>query len=264
MLRGSRGLGELSWQCGLRFANRFEFGKPGSPCLGLTLGRHDALAELFSHQRQPQHVALEQLAKAGKHGRFLLVLEYVELADDVVALAAGADEFAEGGPTVACDALLVDGLGQHPRYKERVVPDVLSHGALSIEGRSFAENRIRGRDHLGEFAKRVALTAAVDKQAVFFRKTAQDARHVAGDLGIVETELALEDGSDFVMEKGLERVSLRRHTRLLGRIQTDASERPECNVRSAGRKPGHAELAFYCGLDYLSFASGEVIFITFP
>ena len=54
-----------------------------------------ARPELFAHQRQAQNPALKAVREAREERRFLLVFEKIELADDEVALLAGANQLVE-------------------------------------------------------------------------------------------------------------------------------------------------------------------------
>ena len=54
-------------------------------------------AEIVAHQGEAEDAALKAVGEAREERRFLLVFEEIELADDEVALLAGANELFELG-----------------------------------------------------------------------------------------------------------------------------------------------------------------------
>jgi hypothetical protein len=95
-----------------------------------------ARAQFFAHQREAEDAALEAVGEAREERRFLLIFEEVELADDEVALLAGAGSARRGWADDGADAAVgAHGLGIHAGDEQRVVADVLAQArSASNEG----------------------------------------------------------------------------------------------------------------------------------
>ena len=107
------------------------------------------------------------------------------------------------------------GFGIHAGNEERIVADVLAHGALGIEGGRRAVDRVRGCHHFRQLFDGAARVVPYFIEIFGLRELAEQTRHIIGYVGIVQAELAFITIADRLVEERLER--MRMHSTSRGR-----------------------------------------------
>src|SRR5579863_4900504 len=106
---------------------------------------------------ETKNAMLKRIRKLPVQRSFFLILKYIELADDVVALFAHANQLGQSRLLRTAARIRLDCLGTHAGKKKCVVADVLSDRALGDERSRRAMDRVGGAHHLSKLLDRAPL-----------------------------------------------------------------------------------------------------------
>jgi len=159
---------------------------------------------------ETKNAMLKRIRELPVQRSFFFIFKYVELADDVVALFAHANQFGQCRLLRTAARVRLDCLGTHPGNEKRVVADILPDRTLSDERSRRAMDRVGGAHHLIKLLDRPPLRIAQAQEIVSLGEFAQHARYIAGDLR-TQPKPAFITIPNCLVEERFERVSLNLH-----------------------------------------------------
>src|ERR1700682_1568504 len=146
------------------------------------------LLQFILYPIETVHALLEMVRKVSEQRRYFGVFEMLEFGDDVIALLAGFHPIYKIFQTIAAQPEVINAFRKHPGEEKRVVTNMLSHLAFTVERRRGAKDRVGFREHLADVGQGLLGSVADLEHLLRFAELTQQVGYVVNDLGIANAD----------------------------------------------------------------------------
>src|ERR1700682_4153987 len=147
------------------------------------------LLQFILYPIETVHALLEMVRKVSEQRRYFGVFEMLEFGDDVIALLARFHPVDKILQTIAAQPEVINAFRKHPGEEKRVVTNMLSHLAFTVERRRGAKDRVGFREHFADVGKRLFSGIADLEQLLRLAELTQQVGNIVDDLGIANADL---------------------------------------------------------------------------